>query len=124
MDLEEGFNASLAAPTNHYQNGIDELPIFAVDRAELNFSVAADFVAGQVANDVIILALSNGRILRIDLNRPEDIDGQYMLRVRWDSTADMNRHRFTEETVRDWRYPAHVPRSHSFASDHLHYPGR
>jgi len=50
------------------------LPIFDVERVQLQFSVAADFVAAQVANNVLILALSNGRILRIDLNRPEDID--------------------------------------------------
>lgn len=55
--------------------GIDELPIFHVERVEMNFSVAAEFVAAQVANNVMILALSNGRILRIDLKRPQDIDG-------------------------------------------------
>ncbi|KAK8873984.1 vacuolar protein sorting protein-like protein DigA [Apiospora arundinis] len=50
------------------------LPIFEVERVQLQFSIAADFVAAQVANNVLVLALSNGRILRIDLNRPEDID--------------------------------------------------
>ncbi|KAK0630662.1 Pep3/Vps18/deep orange family-domain-containing protein [Bombardia bombarda] len=50
------------------------LPIFDVERVQLQFSIAADFVAAQAANNVLILALSNGRILRIDLNRPEDID--------------------------------------------------
>ncbi|KAK3313829.1 Pep3/Vps18/deep orange family-domain-containing protein [Apodospora peruviana] len=50
------------------------LPIFNVEPVQLQFSIAADFVAAQVANNVLILALSNGRILRIDLNRPEDID--------------------------------------------------
>lgn len=52
------------------------LPIFDVERVQLQFSIAADFVAAQVANNVLVLALSNGRILRIDLNRPEDIDGK------------------------------------------------
>ncbi|KAI0019011.1 vacuolar protein sorting protein-like protein DigA [Xylariomycetidae sp. FL0641] len=52
----------------------ESLPIFDVERVQLQFSVAADFVSAQVANNVLILALSNGRILRIDLNRPEDID--------------------------------------------------
>ena len=56
------------------------LPIFDVQRVELQFSVAADFVAAQVANNVLVLALSNGRILRIDLNHPEDIDGEPPLR--------------------------------------------
>ncbi|QPH16509.1 hypothetical protein C2857_001176 [Epichloe festucae Fl1] len=54
--------------------GVDELPIFNVERVEMNFSVTAEFVSAQVANNVMILALSNGRILRIDLRRPEDID--------------------------------------------------
>ncbi|KAK4169237.1 Pep3/Vps18/deep orange family-domain-containing protein [Cladorrhinum sp. PSN259] len=50
------------------------LPIFEVLPVQLQFDVAADFAAGQVANNVLILALSNGRILRIDLNHPENID--------------------------------------------------
>ncbi|RGP69928.1 vacuolar sorting-associated 18 like [Fusarium longipes] len=67
LDLQDGFDAA---------NGVPDLeePIFAVERVQLQFSVAADFVAAQVANNVIVLALSNGRILRIDLERPEDID--------------------------------------------------
>ncbi|RMZ78617.1 hypothetical protein DV738_g3729, partial [Chaetothyriales sp. CBS 135597] len=50
------------------------LPIFVVERVALQFNIAADFVAGQVANDVLILALATGRILRIDLESPQDID--------------------------------------------------
>ncbi|EFR00693.1 vacuolar membrane protein pep3 [Nannizzia gypsea CBS 118893] len=49
-------------------------PIFSVKQVQLKFSIAADFVAAQVANDVLILALATGRILRIDLNNAEDID--------------------------------------------------
>lgn len=56
------------------------LPIFDVEPVQLQFSIAADFVAAQVANNVLVLALSNGRILRIDLNRPEDIDGELFVR--------------------------------------------
>lgn len=55
--------------------GQGQLPIFDVEPVQLAFSIAADFVAAQVANNVLILALSTGRILRIDLERPEDIDG-------------------------------------------------
>lgn len=51
------------------------LPIFNVERVQLQFSIASDFVAAQVANNVLILALSNGRILRIDLDNAADIDG-------------------------------------------------
>jgi hypothetical protein len=58
-------------------DGIEELPLFTVSPVDLQFSIAADFVAAQVANDVLILALSNGRILRIDLDRPQDIDGEF-----------------------------------------------
>lgn len=56
---------------------LHQLPIFDVERVQLQFSIAADFVAAQVANNVMVLALGNGRILRIDLNRPEDIDGAF-----------------------------------------------
>ena len=51
------------------------LPIFNVERVQLQFSLSADFVAAQVANNVLILALATGRILRIDLDSPADIDG-------------------------------------------------
>ncbi|KAI9837476.1 MAG: hypothetical protein M1819_007124 [Sarea resinae] len=50
------------------------LPIFNVERVQLQFSIAADFVAAEVANNVLVLALSTGRILRIDLDSPADID--------------------------------------------------
>jgi hypothetical protein len=69
LDPNDGFVASNGAL------GLEDLPIFSVERVQLQFSISADFVAAQVANNVIILALSNGRILRIDLNRPQDIDG-------------------------------------------------
>lgn len=72
LDLMDGFN-----PANDLQANSHDLPIFTVEPAQLGFSVTADFVGAQVANDVMILALSNGRILRIDLNRPEDIDGEW-----------------------------------------------
>jgi len=51
------------------------LPIFKVERVQLQFSISSDFVAAQVANNVLVLALSTGRILRIDLDSPRDIDG-------------------------------------------------
>lgn len=51
------------------------LPLFNVEQVQLQFPIYDDFVAGQVANNVIILALSSGRILRIDLNRPDEIQG-------------------------------------------------
>ncbi len=52
------------------------LPMFNVEKVELQFSIASDFVAAQVANNVLVLALSTGRLLRIDLGNPGDIDGK------------------------------------------------
>lgn len=77
LDLVDGFN-----PANQPDANDHDLPIFTVEAAQLGFSVTADFVAAQVANDVMVLALSNGRILRIDLSRPEDIDGKQRLYMR------------------------------------------
>lgn len=55
--------------------------IFRVERVQLQFSISSDFVAAQVANNVLILALSTGRILRIDLDNSEDIDGLFMFKL-------------------------------------------
>ena len=69
------------AANGHFANGYvagaqDEtsLPIFSVEQVPLQFAVSADFVAAQVANNVLILALSSGRILRFDLDNSRDID--------------------------------------------------
>lgn len=67
--------SSYVAPSN-LREPSDSLPIFDVQRVQLQFPIAADFVAAQVANNVLVLALSTGRILRIDLDTPEDIDGR------------------------------------------------
>ena len=61
--------------TNMQELEVESLPIFKVERVQLQFSISSDFVAAQVANNVLILALSTGRILRIDLDSPSDIDG-------------------------------------------------
>ncbi len=71
LDMEQGYVAPGLA-----QTGIETtLPIFTVERVRLQFNIASDFVAGQVANDILVLALATGRILRIDLESPQDIDG-------------------------------------------------
>lgn len=69
-------------PSNGYMaardlQGLNEssLPIFNVEPVQLQFSIASDFVAAQVANNVLVLALATGRIIRIDLDNPADIDG-------------------------------------------------
>ncbi|KAL2002109.1 hypothetical protein VTN02DRAFT_636 [Thermoascus thermophilus] len=71
LDISSGY----VAPSNLTEITTDAaLPIFDVQRVQLQFAVAADFVAAQVANNVLVLALATGRILRIDLDTPEDID--------------------------------------------------
>ena len=71
-DVSSGY----AAPgTSNFQDADAALPMFNIERVSLQFSVASDFVAAAVANNVLVLALSTGRILRIDLDSPADIDG-------------------------------------------------
>lgn len=67
-------SSSYVAPSNLTEPSASS-SIFDVERVQLQFHIAADFVAAQVANNVLVLALSTGRILRIDLDTPEDIDG-------------------------------------------------
>ena len=77
-DLSSSSAAAAATATAMSESALlQQLPIFDVERVQLQFSIAADFVSAQVANNVMVLALGNGRILRIDLNRPEDIDGEF-----------------------------------------------
>ena len=64
-------------PSSGYAAGAQDessLPIFNVQKVQLRFDISADFVAAQVANNVLILALSTGRTLRFDLDNAEDID--------------------------------------------------
>ena len=74
LDPSSGFVAS----SSLQDLGEAALPIFNVERVQLQFAISSDFVAAQVANNVLILALSSGRILRIDLDNPADIDGEIM----------------------------------------------
>ncbi len=123
LDLIDGFN-----PANDREANGHDLPIFTVEAAQLGFSVTADFVAAQVANDVMILALSNGRILRIDLNRPEDIDGTCQQTITIHSLHRVltrsRRHRPSQEDIRSWRHSPHVSRPHSVAPNHMYIPWR
>ncbi|KAI9679115.1 MAG: hypothetical protein M1829_001785 [Trizodia sp. TS-e1964] len=70
LDPASGFVAAIGLSTLDP----DSLPVFNVERVQLQFPISSDFVAAQVANNVLILALSSGRILRIDLDNPADID--------------------------------------------------
>ena len=65
----------------------ESLPIFKVEPVQFQFSISSDFVAAQVANNVLVLALSTGRILRIDLDSPSDIDGISSFPIRLESSS-------------------------------------
>lgn len=57
-------------------SGPDEaLPIFHADKVEIAFGVSAEFAAAQVANNVLVLGLHTGRIMRIDLDVANEVDG-------------------------------------------------
>ena len=77
LDPSSGY---VAASNLQDLNG-SSLPIFNVERVQLQFTTASDFAAAQVANNVLILALTNGRILRIDLDNSQDIDGTQNLKM-------------------------------------------
>ncbi|KAK5001841.1 hypothetical protein LTR28_012161, partial [Elasticomyces elasticus] len=70
LDPSSGYVAA-----SNLQDATDAaLPIFDVQRVRLQFDISSDFVAAQVANNVLVLALSTGRILRFDLDNAEDVD--------------------------------------------------
>lgn len=99
--------------SNTLQNFTEtSLPIFKVERVQLQFSISSDFVAAQVANNVLVLALSTGRILRIDLDSPGDIDGssasQCFNRCQ-PKLPLLSRYRLAQEDIRAWSNPPHVP---------------
>jgi len=63
-------------PSTDFQDGLTDetLPIFVIERVQLQFPRPSDFVAAQVANNAIFLAFSTGRILRIDLQDAAEIE--------------------------------------------------
>lgn len=73
MAYDIGSGYAPASTSNQDQD--EALPMFNIERVSLQFNISSDFVAAAVANNVLILALSTGRILRIDLDSPADIDG-------------------------------------------------
>ncbi|KAK7532184.1 Pep3/Vps18/deep orange family-domain-containing protein [Phyllosticta citribraziliensis] len=70
FDPSGGYVASSGLPNLNDES----LPIFNVELVNLKFDRPSDFVAAEVANNVLILAFETGRILRFDLDSPEDID--------------------------------------------------
>jgi hypothetical protein len=77
------------------EEGAYELPIFNVERVQLQFPRPSDFVAAQIANNAVILAFSTGRILRIDLEDAGEIEGPSFKQMRPVLTS--SRHRSSQE---------------------------
>lgn len=121
-------SSSYVAPSNLMDSPSSSLPMFDVERVQLAFSVAADFVAAQVANNVLVLALSTNRILRIDLDSPEDVEGRLPNLPRskcQPQQVDLtvltnNRYRSPQEIFRSWSDSAHVPRPIGISFDYHH----
>jgi hypothetical protein len=80
-------SSGYAPPSTSNAQDDASLPMFNIERVSLQFSISSDFVAAAVANNVLVLALSTGRILRIDLDSPADIDGSWstcaLCEARW-----------------------------------------
>lgn len=115
-DLLGSHTANTAADTS--------LPIFNVERVQLNFNIASEFVAGQVANNVLILALATNRILRIDLENPSDIDGRRETSEAASRQLTCCRCRPTQAKQRGRPHTAHVPRPDGITLDYQYYPWR
>lgn len=67
--------SSNLGPTPQAVQNEDALPIFYPDKVQIAFSVAADFAAAAIANNVLILGLHSGRIMRIDWDAASEVDG-------------------------------------------------
>ena len=83
-------------------------PIFTVQSVQMQFSIASDFVAAQVANGVLVLALYSGRIMRIDLDSPNDVDGMEAIPDNVSPLTVFARHRPAQESIRSRDHSATV----------------
>lgn len=75
MALESPYNLSGFAPSGIQDLNAPLVAPFFIERVQLQFEVSK-FAAVQVANNVIILALETGKLLRIDLASPQDVEGE------------------------------------------------
>lgn len=69
--LDDDFpNGSVAVPNGGSANA----SIFSIEKVQLQF-VVSNIVSFVVANNILCMALKTGRIIRIDLEHPQDVDG-------------------------------------------------
>lgn len=75
MDASNGFSTTGLSYSE--ANG-KPTPIFSLEKVQLQFSVN-NILNLVVANNILCMALKTGRIIRIDLEHPQDIDGRLQL---------------------------------------------
>ena len=68
-----GPNGSLGPPNGDSNNS----SIFSIEKVQLQFAVS-NIVSFAVANNILCMALKTGRIIRIDLEHPQDVDGKFV----------------------------------------------
>lgn len=73
--LNEDFPVSNGALTNGNGTTLNASSIFSVEKVQLQF-VVSNIVSFVVANNILCMALKTGRIIRIDLEHPQDVDGK------------------------------------------------
>lgn len=61
---------------NDSQVAVTSGSIFSVEKVQLQF-VVNNIVSFVVANNILCMALKTGRIIRIDLEHPQDVDGKF-----------------------------------------------
>lgn len=77
MDASNGFASTGLGQPYGDANG-KASPIFSIEKVQLQFTVN-NVVSLVVANNILCMALKTGRIIRIDLEHPQDIDGELQL---------------------------------------------
>ncbi|KAK9360136.1 Pep3/Vps18/deep orange family-domain-containing protein [Lipomyces starkeyi] len=69
-------------------DGDEDVPIFSIERVQLQFQIAS-LAAMAVSNNILYLAVASGRILRIDLNNPQDIEDIELPKLKAPGTGNV-----------------------------------
>ncbi|KAK9333625.1 Pep3/Vps18/deep orange family-domain-containing protein [Lipomyces starkeyi] len=82
---------AIAQPPTAALSGVDgdeDVPIFSIERVQLQFQIAS-LAAMAVSNNILYLAVASGRILRIDLNNPQDIEDIELPKLKAPGTGNV-----------------------------------
>ncbi|KAJ8099762.1 Pep3/Vps18/deep orange family-domain-containing protein [Lipomyces tetrasporus] len=66
----------------------EDVPIFSIERVQLQFQISS-LAAMAVSNNILYLAVASGRILRIDLNNPQDIEDTELPKLKAPGTGNV-----------------------------------